>query len=270
MIPAVMRPLPALALLFALAGPCAAQAGAVPAPAIREKPMGEPAVVEPTGAEAPRTLEPFVARYRAFYRGKPAGSATLQVVRQAVPRWRVDLGIEGEQGMAGVLGLNVQQSTVFESDDAGYRPISQSTVRKGLLLGRRSTGVYDWQRASAQWRGDLKKRHQQPVALQPGDMSGLLINLAIVRDARPGAVLRYRFVEGGRVRDHVYQAAAATETVAVGELRYEVLRVARTNGGNDDTVVWVAAGVPTPVRILQREDGEDAVDLQLIEYEGTP
>ncbi|MBX3714167.1 MAG: DUF3108 domain-containing protein [Lysobacter sp.] len=255
-----MRPLPALALLLALAGPCAAQEGAVPAPAI-----GEPAV-----AEAPRALEPFVARYRALYHGKPAGSATLQVVRQATPRWRVDLGIEGEKGMAGVLGLNVQQSTVFENGDAGFRPLSQSTVRKGLFLGRRSTGVYDWTKGSAQWRGDLKKRHQQPVSLQPGDMSGLLINLAIVRDARPGAVLRYRFVEGGRVRDHVYQAATVPETVAVGELRYEVLRVARTNGGNDDTVVWVAAGVPTPVRILQREDGEDAVDLQLIEYEGTP
>jgi hypothetical protein len=143
-------------------------------------------------------------------------------------------------------------------------------VRKGLFLGRKSTGTYDWAKGSAQWRGDLKKRHQQPVALQPGDMSGLLINLAIVRDARPGAVLRYRFVEGGRVRDHVYQVAAASETVSAGELSYDVLRVARTNGGNDDTVVWVAAGVPTPVRILQREDGEDAVDLHLIEYEGTP
>ena len=265
MIPAVMRPFPALALLLALAGPCAAQEGAVPASAIRELPIGEPAV-----AEAPRTLEPFIARYHALYHGKPAGTATLQVVRQAPPRWRVDLGIDGETGMAGVLGLNVQQSTVFENSEAGFRPLSQSTVRKGLFLGRRSNGVYDWARASAQWRGDLKKRHRQPVALQPGDMSGLLINLAIVRDARPGAVLRYRFVEGGRVRDHIYQVATAPETVAVGELRYEVLRVARTNGGNDDTVVWVAAGVPTPVRILQREDGEDAVDLQLIEYEGTP
>ena len=257
MIPAVMRPFAALALLLTLAGPCAAQDGIAPASAGAE-------------TEAPRTLEPFVARYDARYHGKPAGSATLQVVRQTPPRWRVDLVIEGETGMAGVLGLNVQQSTVFESEAAGYRPISQSTVRKGLFLGRKSTGTYDWTRGSAQWRGDLKPRHQQPVALQPGDMSGLLINLAIIRDARPGAVLRYRFVEGGRVRDHIYQVANATEAVTIGELGYEVLRVARTNGGNDDTVVWVAAGVPTPVRILQREDGEDAVDLQLIEYEGIP
>ena len=33
---------------------------------------------------------------------------------------------------------------------------------------------------------------------------------------------------------------------------------------------WVASGVPTPVRILQRTDGEDAIDLRLIEYQGTP
>ena len=134
-------------------------------------------------------------------------------------------------------------------------------------MGRRTVGTYDWSARSARWQGDIKKRHRQPVALQPGDMSGLLINLAIVRDARPGAVLRYRFVEGGRVRDHVYQVASAPETIAVGELSYSALRVARSSGGNDDTIVWVAEGVPTPVRILQREDGEDAVDLRLIEYQ---
>lgn len=173
MIPAVMRPFVALVLLLALAGPALAQDGVAPPSAGLE-------------AEVPRTLEPFVARYHALYHGKPAGSATLQVVRQAPPRWRVDLGIDGEKGMAGVLGLNVQQSTVFESSETGYRPLSQSTVRKGLFLGRKSTGTYDWAKGRAQWRGDLKKRHQQPVGLQPGDMSGLLINLAIMRDARPG------------------------------------------------------------------------------------
>ena len=250
MMPPVMRPLLALAALLLLCTPLSARAQGV--------------------ADAGQALEPFVASYEAHYRGSPAGNATMRVVRSQPPQWRVDLGIEGRRGMAGVLGLNVQQSTVFEVIDNAYRPLSQSTVRKGLFLGRKSVGIYDWAKASARWQGDLKKRHQQPVALQAGDMSGLLINLAIIRDARPGAVLRYRFVEGGRVRDHVYQVAAEPETVQVGELSYSTLRVARANGGNDDTIVWVAQGVPTPVRILQRENGEDAVDLRLIEYQGTP
>jgi len=254
MIPAVMRPFATLVLLLSCALPSLAGAQAPLSPE--------------TGAVV--VLEPFLARYEARYRAKPAGDAALKVVHLQPPQWRVDLGIEGRRGMAGVLGLNVQQSTVFDVIDNAYRPLSQSTVRKGLFLGRKSVGSYDWAKASARWQGDLKKQHQQPIALLPGDLSGLLINLAIVRDARPGAVLRYRFVEGGRVRDHSYQVAAVPETVQVGELSYSTLRVARTNGGNDDTVVWVAQGVPTPVRILQRENGEDAVDLRLIEYQGTP
>ncbi len=249
----VMRPLSALAALLLF---CAL-------PQSRAQEILAPTVLDNMPAPV---LEPFLASYEAQYRGKPAGSTTMRVIHEGGSQWRVDLGIEGSRGMAGVIGLNLQQSTAFDVIDEVYRPLGQSTVRKGLFLGRKTVGTYDWDKASARWQGDLKPKHRQPVALQSGDMSGLLINLAIVRDARPGAILRYRFVEGGRVRDHVYQVAADTETVTQGELSYSTLRVARTNGGNDDTVVWVAQGVPSPVRILQRENGEDAVDLRLIEY----
>lgn len=265
MIPAVMR-LPSalaallLAALFCADAPSHAQTASAAAP------MADPG----HGAPAPAGLQAFTARYTALYHGKPAGDATLRLVDEAGPRWRVDLGIEGRSGMLGILGLNVQQSTVFESTDGGYRPLSQSTVRKGLFMGKRTVGTYDWARGTAQWKGDVKKRHQAPVALHAGDMSGLLINLAIIRDARPDAVLRYRFVEGGRVRDHDYRVAAVPETVSAGEIGFQALRVTRTNAGNDETIVWVAEGVPTPIRILQREDGEDAVDLRLIDYQGTP
>ncbi len=261
MMPPVMRLLsapPAFVLFYALV--CAPSEGHAQT------------ILSPSGLESPAleiptpVLEPFLATYEAQYHGKPAGSATMRVVHEHDAQWRVDLGIEGRRGLAGVLGLNLQQSTAFDVIGDAYRPLGQSTVRKGLFMGRKTVGTYDWNKASARWQGDLKSQHRQPVALMPGDMSGLLINLAIIRDARPGAVLRYRFVEAGRVRDHVYQVAAEPETVTLGELSYTTLRVVRTNGGNDDTVVWVAQGVPTPVRILQREDGEDAVDLRLIEY----
>lgn len=257
MMPPVMRPLFTLAALLLI---CAL-------PLSRAQDSRTQELLAPSDLDyAPPVLEPFLASYEAQYHGKPAGSATMQVIHAQGAQWRVDLGIKGHRGLVGVLGLNLQQSTVFDVLGEAYRPLSQSTVRKGLFLGRKSVGVYDWNNASARWQGDLKPQHRQPVTLQPGDMSGLLINLAIIRDARPGAVLRYRFVEGGRVRDHVYQVATEPETVTLGELSYSTLRVARANGGNDETVVWVARGVPTPVRILQREDGEDAVDLRLIEY----
>src|SRR5690606_41453274 len=98
--------------------------------------------------------------------------------------------------------------------------------------------------------------------------SALLVNLPVVSGARPADVLNYRCVDGGRVRSHVYQVHESAETMAVGDMGYESLRVERRDQHGDQTLLWVADGGPTPIRILQREDGEDEVDLRLIEYRG--
>jgi hypothetical protein len=81
--------------------------------------------------------------------------------------------------------------------------------------------------------------------------------------------MQYRFADLGRVRLHQYQAAARTEITEVGELSYDALRVWRSNNSPGDAMVlWLANGVPTPIRIAQQEDGQDTIDLQLIQYQG--
>lgn len=216
-------------------------------------------------------LEPFVATYEAWYNGRAAGAATMQVLRREGPgeQWRVDLGIRGNRGFAGVVGLNIEQSTVFDAWYDQYRPLTQSTVRKALFVNRRVVGTYDWHARTAQWSGkELSEWRRREIPLQDGDMSGLLINLAAVRDAAPGKSLRYRFVDSGRVREHVYLVAEETEPVTVGDMEYQAMRVERSNDASDQTIFWIADGVPTPVRILQREDGQDSIDLRLVEYTG--
>jgi hypothetical protein len=167
-----------------------------------------------------------------------------------------------------VTGLNVQQSTLFDSNGANLRPLTQSTVKRAFLSSRKSVGVYDWNTRSARWTGDVKKTRAAPIALQDGDMSGLLIDLAVIRDAEPGRTLHYRFVDDGRARAHTWVVAPQTEGISVGELSYDAMRVERNEDGGDQTILWVARGVPTPIRNLQREDGKDATDLRLIEYKG--
>jgi len=213
-------------------------------------------------------LEPFVATYQAYNAGKLAGNASMRVVQNGGEQWRVDMGVRGSRGFAGLVGLNIEQSTVFQTVDEIYRPLSQSTVKHALFTGRKSTGVYDWNAGTASWKGDVKKERRAPVPLQGNDMSTLLMNLAVIRDAEPGKALSYRVVENGRAREHQYAVAPQTETVSVDDLSYEAMRVSRTNGGNDETIFWIASGVPTPVRILQREDGADTIDLRLVEYQG--
>jgi hypothetical protein len=222
-------------------------------------------VAAPTTAPAP-ILRPFVARYQVFDHGRSLGTATMQVVELEAGRWRVDLGMKGG-GLLRITGLNLQQSTVFDVVDGRYRPLGQSTVKRAFLSTRKTTGSYDWAAHSARWRGDVKETRRAPVPLRDGDMSGLLINLAIIRDATPGAGLHYRFVDDGRAREQDYVVAAQTQTIQVGDLSFDALRVDRANAGSEQTSVWVASGVPTPLRMLQSENGETGLDLVLVGYQ---
>lgn len=222
----------------------------------------------PTPVEAPAPLEPFVARYEVYNGGRALGEATLQLVRQPGQRWRVDLTMQGS-GLFRLAGLNAEQSTLFDEAGDTYRPLSQATVRRTVFTQRKTVGTYDWASRTARWQGDVKESRRAPVGLQPGDMSGLLINLAVIRDAAPGRSLGYRYVDNGRVRQHRYAVGAELEPMAAGDVRYNAMRVARVEDTQgDETVIWVASGVPTPIRMLQREGGEDTYDLRLIEYKG--
>ena len=239
-----MRVVTALALLLASL-PAAPQAATASAQA------AGPALPPPAGT--PRPLQPFAATYQVFHAGRELGTATLRVVPLQAPRWRVDLDMQG-QGLMRLTGLNAQQSTLF--------------VRRVFLSSHKTVGTYDWATRSARWSGDVKPGRAGPVALQDGDMSGLLIDLALIRDAAPGRTLHYRFVDDGRMREHLWQVAPDTENVSVGDLRYDAMRADRVEDGGDETILWVATGVPTPIRILQREDGADRTDLRLVEYKG--
>ncbi|QNP41168.1 DUF3108 domain-containing protein [Lysobacter solisilvae (ex Woo and Kim 2020)] len=222
----------------------------------------------PDAATGTRELEPFIAQYHVFKDGKALGDAVMQVVKNDGRRWRVDLNIRGTEGLVGLAGIAAQQSTVFDIAGSRYRPLAQSTVRKTVFTKKQTVGVYDWRSHQARWTGDVKETRRAPVALQDGDLSGLLINLAVIRDAQPGKSMQYRFVDDGRVRDHRYEVATQLEEVKVGDLDYSAMKVARAQGNNEETVIWVVDGVPTPVRILQREDGQDKYDLRLVEYKG--
>lgn len=258
-----MKALAVAALVVALASASGADASQEAA-----QPSAEASPGSTMEAASVQALEPFIARYQVFRRGKALGEATMQVVRQDAQRWRIDLRVNGTRGLAGLAGIRAEQSTVFDVAGGHYRPLAQSMVRGSLFTRRQTVGVYDWASRLARWTGDVKETRRAPVPLQEGDQSGLLINLAVIRDAQPGHTLHYRFVDDGRARDHRYVVSSSLEDVAVGDLGYSAMRVDRVRGGGEETSLWVVAGVPTPIRVLQREDGEDTLDLRLVEYQG--
>lgn len=215
----------------------------------------------------PRPLQGFQSNYQVFRKGSLAGTAMMQVVRLGPARWRVDLGIRGTKGLAGFAALNSQQSTVFDQVGTEYVPVSQSTVLTTLLSADKIVGTYNWNTKLARWTGDIKKSRQLPVALQAGDMNLLLVNLAVVRDARPGMSLNYRLVDRGRAKPIHFLADATQQVLKLGEEGYQSLAVRRTGVPADESLtVWVSEGVPTPIRMVLVQDDVGELDLQLASY----
>ena len=205
-------------------------------------------------ASAPvAAVEAFTADYQANAMGMQ-GNGQMSITSQGNNRWQYSLTIKNSL-------VDLSQKTVFEEDGGMLRPLSSSDVSRLLVKKKSVNTVFDWSKNQAVWTGDVKPERAGPVALKPGDMDALLVNLAIVRDVAAGKPLNYRMVENGNAKAMSYQVAGK-EKITVGGKSRDATKVVRTSG-KKEMIVWIVAGMPVPARILQREDGQDSYDLQI-------
>ncbi len=207
-------------------------------------------------------LEPFTATYEAWYEGNRQGDGVMRLASAGDGRWTYSLDVRGTEGMAAIAGADLSQSTTFDVANGHWRPLAGSDSSKLLFKSNTRKATYDWKRGEARWTGDVKPERAGPVKLRAGDMDAMLLNLALARDVAAGKALSYRLVENGRAKQHVYKVAGK-EQVTVGGRAHEATKVVRTDD-EKQTVAWIVKGIPVPVRILQRDEGEDKMDLRLV------
>ncbi|WP_045727984.1 DUF3108 domain-containing protein [Xanthomonas sp. GPE 39] len=198
-------------------------------------------------------LEPFTADYQASYMGMQA-NGVMTLSKESGNRWRYSLAIKNQIA-------DLSQITVFEDKGGQLRPLSSEDRSMFLIKKKTVTAKYDWSSGQATWAGDLKPDRQGPVKLQPGDMDALLIDLAIARDVNAGKTPSYRMVEEGRAKSMTYHVVGK-EAITVNGKTEQATKVSRSDGSKE-IVAWVVPNMPVPARILQRENGQDALDLTI-------
>ena len=198
-------------------------------------------------------LEPFSADYEASYMGLSA-TGRMSVERQGGNQWKYTLRIANRVAQ-------LTQVTLFEDNNGKWRPLSGDDASLLLIKKIHRSAVYDWSAGVARWSGDVKPERAGPVALQAGDVDGLLLNLAIARDAASGKPLQYRMVDEGRAKQMNF-AVAGKETISIGGKPMQATKLVSSNG-NKQMMIWVVDGIELPARILQRKDGKDDIDLRL-------
>lgn len=212
-------------------------------------------------ASAPlAAVEPFTADYGAHYMGLQ-GNGRMTLAPAGENRWKYSLEVTGA-------GARLSQNTVFEADGERWRPLSGSDSQSGeaglaaMLVKRRTIkATYDWGKGQASWDGDVKPERRGPVKLQSGDVDGMLLNLALVRDFRAGKPLSYRLVEDGRVKRQVFKPSG-TEQLSIGGQSHKATRLTWRDEDRSITA-WVVDDLPVPARILEQRGGRDHIDLRL-------
>lgn len=198
-------------------------------------------------------LKPFVADYEANWKGVQA-NAQIRLSHVSGDRWNYELVVSNQLG-------NSRQTTVFELRDDDFRPLSGIDASQVLFKRTQKTASYDWARREARWGGDVKPDRIGPVKLEDGDLDGMLVNLALVRDVAAGKPLNYRLVDNGVARLQRFQILGK-DTVVVAGQPHTAIKVSRTSE-DKQIIVWIVEGLPTPARILQRRDGKDDLELVL-------
>ncbi len=208
------------------------------------------ALATTASAATAEALEPFAAEYRASYMGLSA-SGRMTLEPQGGDRWKYSLHVTHPIAQ-------LTQITLFEDAKGQWRPLSGSDTSLLLTKEIRRHAVYDWAGAQASWSGDVNPERAGPVALQPGDVDGLLMNLVLVRDVAAGRPLRYRLVDEGRAnRPLRYRlvdegrakpmefTVSGLETITIGGQPRQATKVVNVSG-HREMLVWVVEGLPLP------------------------
>lgn len=198
-------------------------------------------------------VKPFSADYVASYMGMQ-GAGKITIAPAGGNRWKYSLTIRNNVAQ-------LSQVTTFDETGGKLRPLSSTDSSMVLIKKVNRSATYDWSKGEARWSGDVKPERAGPVKLQDGDLDGLLLNLAVARDAAAGKGGRYRMVDDGRVKQVSY-TIEGKETLQIGGTGREATRASYVDG-DKQYVIWALEGLPVPARILQRKDGKDQIDLRI-------
>ena len=211
--------------------------------------------------------QPFRAEYDVYVDGKPAGESVIELVATAAGHWQHRLSATGTRGLARLARFSTAQVASVDFVDGRPRLLGAEMQSRSLVRDRDQQLEIDWAANTVRWIGDIDEDQpaQRPLDGRPATGSSLNLQLAFdARTASPGSRVDYVLHDRGRRRDLDYLAGPA-EPVEVPAGRFTAVPM---RGARPDrerlTIAWYDPALPpTPVRVLQTEEGKEKYELRL-------
>ena len=211
--------------------------------------------------------QPFRAEYEVHVDGKRAGESVIELVATAAGHWQHRLSATGTRGLARLARFSTTQIASVDFVDGRPRLLAAEMQSRSLVRDRDLQLEIDWNAGRVRWIGDIEKGEPAQRALDGQPATGSSLNLQLGFDAAqaaPGTRVHYVLHDRGRRRDLDY-VAGQPEAVEVPAGRFSAVPMRGERAEKQRvTIAWYDPALPpTPVRVLQTEEGKEKYELRL-------
>jgi hypothetical protein len=204
---------------------------------------------------------PFHAEYTTSRNGEVLGRTVLDLVDNRNGTWTMTSDTRGTEGLAGLLGIELRETSQFRWTSEGPQSVSYK-YHQGGIKRRDRTMQFD---ADARLVRVADNKGKREYAWQPGTIERNLVSLALGAELARGQQAMTFPVAGKRDIAVQHYAARATQSIEVPAGTWDSIRVERTDAGKD-TTSWFAKAIGwLPVRI-RKSDDDATMTLELVSF----
>lgn len=207
-----------------------------------------------------KTLNPFTADYSLAKKGMTLGRIRLSLQKEE-DGWRYETHAEAS-GLAAMFSDDtITESTLFEVDRNGLRPLHYRYLRSGDKHGKDLQTEFDWEKATA----TIKDRSESTtVELKDGTLNEHMVTIALILALKSGfSEKTYTVLDKTKLESQTY-TSAGSETVKVPAGKFDAVKVTRTHGSRK-TIGWYAPMQNyLPVKIQSFKNGKLQSEMELL------
>lgn len=219
------------------------------------------ALAAPLAAAALAPVPPFNATYEVRRNGSVLGEATLTLARDGAD-WRFSAVTRGTEGLARIAGVRIDETSRFRYVDGRPQTISYRFDQQTSFNSRQRSADVD---AGSGRIALVNKDQRVDVPFVAGVVDRQLVTVALMQ-AVAGGVRGQKTLQvlGRRDIEPQVWAIEAKEAVEGAGMAWRIERLRDTPDGRS-TVVWLDDNAGhLPLRIEQREDDGEVIDMRLL------
>lgn len=207
-----------------------------------------------------KTLTPFTADYALNKKGMTLGRVRLSL-KKADDGWHYETYAEAA-GLAAMFSDDtITESTLFQVDQNGLRPLHYRYLRSSDKHGKDLQTEFDWEKAVATVKN---KGESTTVELKDGTLNEHAVTVALILALKSGFSEKTYTVLDETTLDSQTYTCAGEETVKVPAGKFDAVKVVRTHGSRE-TIGWYAPMQNyLPVKIQSFKNGKLQSEMELL------